>query len=447
MTAGSTRHTEFGRGGADGGAEVMTRKMATWPAILRARRLKALGAGAIGAWEYATCGAAYNPLSRGVIQNPYPAYAVLRRRSPVHRSRILGSWLLTRYGDVVDAAKRHETFSNDPRHRRLTRSVLPPAPDSYSILLVDPPQHSRLRRVAAQAFTKARLEELSRTISESAETLIDAALRRGRVEWISEVAEPLAMDVMMELLDLPSHHRERWRLWSRNRAGLLEMIATRAQRKSAHLAGSEMQRYFLSLLARRRDSNADDAISIIARASTRDEISLDEAADMLSVLMVAGNETTTNLVGNGMLALLDNPDQLDALRADPSRTRSAVNEMLRYDSPVQTDFRIARQDITVRGRTIRAGDGVILLTGAANRDEEAYPDGERFDIERKGPRHTSFGHGVHHCIGAELARMEAVTIFTEALARLTRIKQAPPFGRYRTSTVVRGLTKLHLDVT
>ena len=365
-----------------------SRTQRKWPTILRARRLKALGAGAIGAWEWVTCGAAYNPLSRGVIQNPYPTYAALRQRSAVHRSRILGSWLLTRYSDVVDAAKHHESFSNDPRHRKMTRSVLPPAPDSYSILLVDPPQHSRLRRVAAQAFTKARLKALTHTIAASAETLIDEARRRGRVEWIAEVAEPLAMGVMMALLDLPAHHRERWRLWSRKRAGLLEMIATRAQRKSAHLAGSEMQRYFLKLLGCRRASSADDAISIIARASAHDGITLEEAADMLSVLMVAGNETTTNLIGNGMLALLDNREQLDALREEPSRVRSAVNEMLRYDSPVQTDFRIARHDITVRGKTIRGGDGVILLTGAANRGRGGLR-------ERGAVRHRAQGATAH----------------------------------------------------
>lgn len=411
------------------------------------QRFRRLGAGAVSIGERARSGATYNPLSRSVIQNPYDAYSRLRRRSPVHRSAILGSWVLTRYEDVLAAARDHERFSNDPRWREATRSVLPPAPDDYSILLVDPPEHRRLRKCAAKAFTRARLRALNQTIARTAAELVERAARRRTIDWIAEVAEPLAMRVMLAMMGLPENEHRRWEVWSRRRARLLEMIATRHERKAAHIAGSEIRRYFTGLLRQRTRSSGDDAVSTLARLAAAGEgISMVEASDMLSVLMIAGNETTTHLIGNGMLALVRNPEQMQRLREEPERVRDAINEMLRFDSPVQTDFRIAKTDIAVRGQTIRTGDGVILLTGSANRDGAAFENPDTFDITRTGPRHASFVHGVHQCIGAELARMEASAIFTEALRTLGTIELAVPAPRYRTSTVIRGLATLPLHV-
>ena len=401
----------------------------------------------VSLWETATRGASYNPLSARVIQNPYRTYARLRRYSPVHRSAILGSWVLTRYEDVVTAAKDYERFSNDPRWRRATTSVLPPAPDDYSILLVDPPEHTRLRKVVAEVFSRAQLKALNVTIEDTARQLIEQAISRGAIDWIGDVAAPASMRVMLSMMAIPESDHEQWEFWSRDRARLLEMTATRQQRKTAHLAGAEIQRYFERLLQDRMQSTEPDAISVLARhAAEGERISATEACDMLMVLMIAGNETTTNLIGNGMLALLRHPEQMQLLRDEPSRIRDAINEMLRYDSPVQTDFRIARADMTLRGRKIRTGDGVILLTGSANRDETAFEYADAFNINREGPRHLSFGHGVHHCIGAELARMEATAIFTEALRKLATMELAGGEPRYRTSTVIRGLSSLPLRV-
>ena len=355
--------------------------------------------------------------------------------------------MLTRYEDVLAAARDHERFSNNPRWREATRSVLPPAPDDYSILLVDPPEHTRLRRCAAKAFTRARLRALNETIADIAGEIVERAARRRTIDWIAEVAEPLAMRVMLAMMGLPASEHRRWEVWSRKRARLLEMIATRPERKAAHIAGSEIRRYFTALLHERSQSSEDDAVSALARlAAAGEEISMVEASDMLSVLMIAGNETTTHLIGNGMLALVRNPEQMQCLREEPERVRATINEMLRFDSPVQTDFRIAKADVVVRGRTIRTGEGVILLTGSANRDGAAFENPDTFDITRTGPRHASFGHGVHQCIGAELARMEASAIFTEALRALGTIKLAVSAPRYRTSTVIRGLAALPLHV-
>ena len=167
---------------------------------------------------------------------------------------------------------------------------------------------------------------------------------------------------------------------------------------------------------------------------------------MLGVIMIAGNETTSNLIGNGALALLRHPDQLERLREEPERARDAINEVLRYDSPVQTDFRIAKAEAEIGGKTIHTGEGVILLIGSANRDEAAFTEPDRLDITRKGPKHASFGHGVHQCIGAELARMETSAVIAAAAARIERITLAGPQPRYRRSTVVRGLERLEVRI-
>ena len=406
-------------------------------------RWRRYGALAVSAAEHVRHRASYNPLSERTIQNPYPVYARLRRHSPVHRSTILGSWIVSRYHDVLAVARDHERFSNDPRWRNATASVLPPAPDDYSILLVDPPEHTRLRKVAAGAFTRPRLMALAPTIEALADDIVERAVERGTVEWIGEVAQPMAMRVMLHMLGIAGEEEARWHQWSAERARLLEMIATRAERKTAHITGESITGYFGERLAERASGEAEDAISLLAREAARGErINEAEAADMLGVIMIAGNETTANLIGNGLWALMRHPGQMERLREEPERARDAINEILRYDSPVQTDFRIAKREAVVGGKTIRTGEGVILLTGSANRDETAFSEPDRLDIAREGPKHAAFGHGVHQCIGAELARMETSAVIAAAAARIERIALAGPQPRYRRSTVVRGLERL-----
>ena len=410
-------------------------------------RWRRYGAFAASVVERTRRGASYNPLSERTIQNPYPAYAQLRKHSPVHRSFILGSWILSRYHDVLAVARDHKRFSNDPRWRNATASVLPPAPDDYSILLVDPPEHTRLRMVAARAFTRPRLMALAPTIKALANDIVERAAERGEVEWIGDVAQPMAMRVMLRMLGIAGEEETRWHRWSAERARLLEMIATRAERKTAHITGESMTGYFRERLAERACGEADDAISLLAREAVRGElINTAEAADMLGVIMIAGNETTANLIGNGLWALMRHPDQMEQLRDEPERARDAINEILRYDSPVQTDFRIAKSDAVVGAKTIRSGEGVILLTGSANRDEAVFSESCRLDIARKGPKHAAFGHGVHQCIGAELARMETGAVIAAAAARIERMTLAGPPPRYRRSTVVRGLESLAVRI-
>ena len=409
-------------------------------------RWRRYGAFAASLAERVRHGASYNPLCESTIQNPYRAYARLRSRSPVHRSAILGSWVISRYDDVLAVARDHARFSNDPRWRNATPSVLPPAPDDYSILLVDPPGHTRLRKVAAQAFTKPKLMALAPTIEALANDIVDRAARRGHVEWMTEVAQPMAMRVMLRMLAIARDEEARWHQWSAERARLLEMIATRSERKTAHITGESITGYFRERLAERACGEGD-AIGTLAREAARGElINATEAADMLGVIMIAGNETTANLIDNGLWALMRHPGQMERLREEPERARDAIDEVLRYDSPVQTDFRIAKSEAVIGGKTIRTGEGVILLTGSANRDEAAFSEPDRLDIARKGPKHAAFGHGVHQCIGAELARMETSAVIAAAAARIERITLAGPQPRYRRSTVVRGLERLEVRI-
>ena len=410
-------------------------------------RWRRYGAFVAGVAERVRHGASYNPLSERTVQDPYPVYARLREHSPVHRSVILGSWIISRYDDVLAVARDHERFSNDPRWRNATASVLPPAPDDYSILLVDPPEHTRLRKGAARAFTRPRLMALEPTIEALANDIVDRAVKRAEVEWMAEVAQPMAMRVMLRMLGIAGDEETRWHQWSTERARLLEMIATRAERKTAHITGESMTGYFRERLAERARGDADDVISLLAREAARGEfINTAEAADMLGVIMIAGNETTANLIGNGLWALMRHPEQMERLREEPERARDAINEVLRFDSPVQTDFRIAKSDTVVGGKTIRSGEGVILLTGSANRDEAAFSEPDRLDITRAGPKHAAFGHGVHQCIGAELARIETSAVIATAAARIERITLAGPQPRYRRSTVVRGLGRLAVRI-
>ena len=216
---------------------------------------------------------------------------------------------------MLAVARDHARFSNDPRWRNATASVLPPAPDDYSILLVDPPEHTRLRKVAARAFTKPKLTALAPTIEALAHETVERAAKRGQVEWIGQVAQPMAMRVMLRMLAIAEDEEALWQRWSAERARLLEMIATRAERKTAHITGESITGLFRERLAERTCSLRDDAITTLAREAARGElINTAEAADMLGVIMIAGNETTANLIGNGLWALMRHPVQMERLR-------------------------------------------------------------------------------------------------------------------------------------
>ncbi len=398
--------------------------------------------------EKVRSGATYNPLSKNVMQNPYPVFADLRENSPIHRSLLTGCWIVSRYSDTESILKDHENFSNNPGLRRDRKGrVLPPGPDDYSVLLVDPPHHTWLRKIVNKGFSYQAIMEREPMIRNVVENLIDNISNPKDFDFMKEVARPLPMIVITRMLGIPDEDRKKIKKWSGDRAQLLELTVSQKEGKEGVAAGKAMAGYFTSLCEKRQLQPAKDITSLLVHESEDGKaLSLKEAVDMLTVLLVAGNETTANLMGNGMLALLKKPDQVDLLRKNPSADmiQKAVREMLRYDGPVQKDFRIARNNFKIRRVSIQKGDGLILLIGAANRDPEVFERPDEFEITRTGPRHLAFGRGIHHCVGSGLAQLQTQILLEILLKKFKVLELTDKIPRFQNRTVVRGLQSLNL---
>lgn len=402
--------------------------------------------------EWRHSGVTYNPLSARIARNPYPKYAELRRRAPVHWSPLLDAWVVTRYTHVDTILRDQKCFSNDPRQRRRTRvprtTAMVEQGSAQSMLLSDPPDHTRLRALVSKAFTPQAITALVPRLTALVETLLDAIPDPSHFDLIETLAYPLPVMVMAELLGIPPADRAQFKRWSERRARLIEPTITPAEIRAANQAMHEMDTYFRHVIAARRQEPRDDLIStLVAVEEAGDRLTLDEMLGLLRLLLIAGNETTTNLISNGLYALLQHPDQWQMLRANPSLIDSAIDECLRYDTPVQIDFRTALEATELGRHTLQRGQGVMLLLGAANRDPDAFSDPERFDITRRDANHLAFGRGLHHCLGAQLARAEGRLAFTALLNRFPtlRLGQQPP--RYKNTVVLRGLQTLPLRAT
>ena len=407
--------------------------------------LQSLAAGAVALPERWSSGVAYNPLSARAIQDPYSTYARLRARSPVHRSRVLEAWVFTRYADVEAILRDYKRFSNMPSNRRAPRrqrTFAPPRAD-WTMLFLDPPEHARLRALVNQAFTPRAVDALEPHIRSITGELLDDLEDPAEFDLMTAVANPLPVIVIAEMLGVPPEDRDRFKRWSNARARMLEPTITARERERAVAAGEALDAYFMPIIQARRRAPRDDIVSALAQAEEAgDSLTEREMLLMLRLLLIAGNETTTNLIGNGMLALLKHPEQLALLREDPSRIPAAVEELLRFDTPVQLDVRAVLEDCDMHGTTLRRGDGAVLAIGAANRDPEVFDEPERLDVERSRGSNISFGRGVHHCIGAPLARLEgriALELLLERYSSLRLLTDRPTFRR---GIVLRGLESL-----
>ena len=394
---------------------------------------------------------AYNPFADAITQDPYPTYAALRARNPVHRSLLTHAWVLTRYADVDAVLRDHRRFSNDPRRREAAHrgiGALPAGPDDYSRLLVDPPEHTRLQRLVKEAFTPRAVEALEPRIRTITAELLERVATPASFDLVRDVAQPLPLRVITGMLGVPPESLRGFEVWSKQRARLLELTVTARERAGARAAGRAMDEIFAPIMEARRAEPRDDIISVLARGNERGErMTPEEALDMLRVLLVAGNETTANLIGNGMLALLTHPAQLERLRGEPWKIDSAVEEMLRFDGPVQCDFRVAVEHCEIGEVPIRPGDSLILLIGAANRDPEVFERADEFDIGRRGTRHLAFGRGIHQCIGAQLGRLQARIAIGMLLERFTSMRTLGGEPRFRSNSVMRGLESLQVSAT
>ena len=392
-------------------------------------------------------GVAYNPLSDRMAQDPYPVYAALRARDPVHRSRLINAWMFSRHADVDAILRDYRHFGNDPRDGTLSprqRAMLPPA-DEFTMLFLDPPDHTRLRALVNKAFTPKAVNALEPPIRGIMATLLDDIEDPGGFDLMQAVAQPLPVIVIAEMLGVPPEDRPQFKVWSAQRARLLEPTIGRREREAGAAASRAFDAYFRSIVEARRAEPRDDILSALVQAEDEGErLTERETLNMLRLLLIAGNETTANLIGNGILALLRNPEQLRRLRDDPGLIPAAVEELMRFDSPVQTDFRRALADCEVNGFPVRKRDNIVVLLGAANRDPEMFENPDRLDVGRDQRSHLSFGRGIHHCLGAPLARLEGRIVLEMLLERFSEIGLLTDRPRFHRTIVLRGLESLPL---
>nr|WSX52109.1 cytochrome P450 [Streptomyces sp. NBC_00974] len=375
-----------------------------------------------------------------VLADPYPAFAALREKGLVHRVHVPGSgdvWLVLGR-DEVRAALTDTRLRNDIRHSATWESDGGNA-IGLNMLQVDAPQHTRLRALVAREFTAGRVDALRPRVQRIADSLLDALPPAGAVDLVAGYALPLPLTVICELLGVPFGDQHHFHAWS------AELVAPSSPAAAA-AAGGEMGAYFASLIAAKAGAPGQDLMSALVQASAeQDGLSPEELLGMAFLLLVAGHETTVNLISGGVLSLLRHPDQLAALRADASLIDGAVEEMLRHDGPVTVAaFRHAAEPVEIDGVRIPAGDTVMLSLAAASRDPRHFPDPDRFDIRRASRGHLAFGHGIHHCLGAPLARIEGRTALATLLRRLPDLTLDADPGSLtrRPNAMLRGVAAL-----
>jgi cytochrome P450 len=393
---------------------------------------------------------AFNPFLPEVHEDPYPLYHQLRSEDPVHRSP-LGFWVLTRHADVL-AVLRDPRMSRDPRRSErmeLLRAsaevdeLLSEEEAAPSMLFVDPPDHTRLRALVSKAFTPGAVERLRPRVEAIVAELLDRVAGAGRMDVVEDLAYPLPVTVICELFGVPEADRDRFRAWSRELVRLLDPMVAADALDRALQARLALRGYLRELIATRRSQPTGDLLSaLIAAEDQGSQLSESELVSMCVLLLVAGHETTVNLIGNGTLALLRHPETRAGLAADAALPGKAVEELLRYDSPVQFTSRHALADLEIGGRRVRAGETVIAVLGAANRDPAQFPDPDRLDLARAPNRHIAFGGGIHFCLGAPLARVEARIAISAVLARLPGMEPGPEPPVRRDTVTLRGLSSL-----
>ncbi len=377
--------------------------------------------------------------------DPYPIYDFIRTREPVHHAPD-GSWVLTRY-DHSAALLRDPRFSTNP-----ARLIDGPDPASMGpirqvgsslMMFLDPPDHTRLRSLVSQAFTPRMVESLRPRIQALVDELLDAVIETGEMDVLADLAYPLPTVVICELLGVPPEDREKFKAWSADASRLLDGYLDQDAMDQGMVAGMYLFQYFTDLVDDRRRQPRDDLLSaLLAAEADGERLTHAELLSTATLLFVAGFETTMNLVGNGTLALLRNREQLVRLGDDPTLVRTGVEELLRYDGPVHVTARIATQDLEIGGCTVREGEQVVAMLGAANRDPSQFLEPHRLDVSRSPNRHLAFGGGPHFCLGAALARMEGQMAFETMLRRLPDLELDTVAPTYRDHFVIRGVTGL-----
>ncbi len=392
----------------------------------------------------------YHLLDPEVLANPYPLFRRLRSEDPVHWDPFLHAWVVTRYPDVLEVLLN---FSADrtPTPAQLDEmglSSLSPIARVMvkQMLFMDAPAHTRLRGLSSKAFTPARVEELRGHIQDIVNHLLEGIQRKGEMDVIADLAEPLPAIVTAELLGVPTSDHTQLKLWFADFAEMLGNFQHNPERYPRVLkAVANLTEYFQNAIREQRETPRQGLIhSLLTAEIDGDRLTEEEVIANCIVTMVGGQETTTNLIGNGLLTLLRNPAEMEKLRNDSSLIPSAVEEMLRYESPSQHTARMCPSDREMGGKVIQKRQAVIAVMAAANRDPERFPDPDKFDITRKDNRHLAFGYAAHFCFGAPLARVEGQVVFEALLRRLTGITLVPEPIEWRSNLGLRGLKSLRV---
>jgi len=386
-------------------------------------------------------------------RDPYPSWELIRDKGPVLRTYANRGWLVLGQ-EAAQQILRSPDFSNDIQRGRFITSVLraatqgEPVPflDHPPLLNQDPPAHTRLRKLASEGFSQRYIQSLAPYIGECINSLVDEMAEHGRADIIADLAEPLPVMVITRMMGVPDADRDRFLRWSHELTGAT-LIAQPEMVARASRAEREMREYLDELVARKVAAPEDDFISRLVQAQTADDhLTRDEVIATCILLLSAGHETTTRLIGNGLWLLLSHPDQLAALRADPARIPQAIEEMLRFEPPIQMTIRFVARRTQVEGVTMKPGQMVMISLGAANRDPAVYDDPHRFDIRRSAPRHVAFGYGIHLCLGLSLARLEAKMAFEKLLERFETIAPLDTEPDWQGNPFFRGLEHLRVDL-
>ena len=386
----------------------------------------------------------FDPRSPAFRANPYPFYDMLRAFAPIFYWQPWGMWFLTTHEDC-HALLRDDRFGHLP----LSVAAAPPSQralwqmQTNWLLTMNPPDHTRLRGLVQKAFTPRAVAQLRATIQRLTDALIDRMAEKEQVDVIADLAYPLPVAVICEMLGVPLADQGLFHAWSAALVRSLDLTDEPAVYNRASVAAAEMTAYFDALLAERRAQPQTDILSaLVAAEEAGDRLTTEELFGTCALLLVAGHETTVNLIGNGTLALLRHPDQWQRLHNEPGLIASAVEELLRYDSPVQLTSRAALIDVTYKGQRFPRGTFVTFLLGAANHDPAVFADPARLDVGRANNRHLAFGGGIHYCLGAPLARLEGEIALGTLARRLPTLALAGGPPVYRDNVALRGLEAL-----
>jgi cytochrome P450 len=380
-------------------------------------------------------------------RDPHPLYHRLRAEAPMWRNPEFGDRILTRWADC-EAVLRDPRWSSDPAHSNMDEDMRGAisAAGVRTLLFMDPPDHTRLRRLVSKAFTPRTIEALRGHVGEIFDALLDEWDGSAPFEVMAGLAYPLPVIVICELLGVPVDDRHQMEGWSSDASRLLDFAQLDEElAMKGMVAAMNFINYFNGLFEQRRAEPQDDLLTALLKVEEEgDVLAEDELRAMVLLLFVAGHETTMNLIGNGLFAMLSNRDEWERLVADPSLVGSAVEEALRFDGPVHISGRIATTDLEIGGHEFKRGEQVVTLLAAANRDPDRFPDPDTFDIGREDNHHLTFSHGIHYCLGAALARLEGQVVFAKLAERFPDLQLAcdPDDIEYREHFVLRGLKAL-----